>query len=147
FPVCGGINLEYYFSHVDPTAYGCNTKLPHNVAALVGVMDGAASDLRTGLPGQMGEIHEPVRLMIVCETMPVVMRKVLDGNPAGKAMVENGWVQLAVQLPDADEILLYRDGEFVPYRPQAAALPTAPASVDWYRGCRDHLEFAEIGAG
>jgi hypothetical protein len=26
-------------------------------------MDGAASDLRTGLPRQMIEIHEPVRLL------------------------------------------------------------------------------------
>ena len=28
-------------------------------------MDGAASDLRTGLPWQMVEIHEPVRLLFV----------------------------------------------------------------------------------
>ena len=67
FPVCGGINLEYYFSHTDPTGYGCGTKLPHNITSLLGVMDGSASDLRTGLPWQMVEIHEPVRLMIVCE--------------------------------------------------------------------------------
>src|SRR5262249_45445030 len=60
FPVCGGINLEYYFPHVDSYGYGCATKLPHNVTALLGVMDGAASDLRTGLPWQMVEIHEPV---------------------------------------------------------------------------------------
>ena len=70
FPVCGGINLEYYFSHVDPTGYGCGTKLPHNITSLLGVMDGAASDLRTGLPWQMVEIHEPVRLLFVCETTP-----------------------------------------------------------------------------
>ncbi len=109
-------------------------------------MDGAASDLRTGLPWQMVEIHEPVRLIIVCETTPEVMRKVLDGNPMGRAMVENGWVWLAVQSPDSDEILLYRDGEFRPYRPEATQLPSAACSVDWYWGCREHLEFAEIGA-
>src|SRR5205823_7058562 len=33
FPVCGGISLEYYFSHVDPTGYGCGTKLPHNITS------------------------------------------------------------------------------------------------------------------
>jgi hypothetical protein len=27
-PVCAGINLEYYFSRVDPTGWGCGTKLP-----------------------------------------------------------------------------------------------------------------------
>lgn len=146
FPVCGGINLEYYFSHTDSPGYGCGTKLPHNVSSLLGVMDGAASDLRTGLPWQMVEIHEPVRLLIVCETTPAVMRKVLDGNPMGREMTDNRWVQLAVQSPESGEILLYRDGEFRPYTPQSRRLPSAPSSVDWYRGCRDHLEFAEIGA-
>src|SRR5262249_6941408 len=33
-PVVAGINLEYYFSYVDPVGYGCGTKLPHNVTAL-----------------------------------------------------------------------------------------------------------------
>ena len=35
---------------------------------------------------------------------------------------------------------------FRPYRLQASVLPTAASSVDWYRGWRDHLEFAEIMA-
>src|SRR5262249_37273289 len=39
-PVCAGISLEYYFSYVDNPGYGSGTKLPHNIAALVGVMDG-----------------------------------------------------------------------------------------------------------
>lgn len=145
FPVCGGINLEYYFSHIDPTGYGSGTKLPHNITSLLGVMDGAMSDLRTGLPWQMTEIHEPVRLMIVCETTPEIMNKVLASNPMGKQLVENGWVQLAVQAPDSNAILLYHKKGFVPYQTQADRLPSAPSSVDWYRGWRDHLEFAEIG--
>ena len=49
---------------MDNTGYGCGTKLPHNIAALLGVMDGATSDLRTGLPWQMVEIHEPMRLLL-----------------------------------------------------------------------------------
>ena len=69
-PVCAGISLEYYFSFVDNDRYGCGTKLPHNVTGLVGVMDGHASDLRTGLPWQMVEIHEPVRILFVVETTP-----------------------------------------------------------------------------
>ncbi|MCE9564689.1 MAG: DUF2309 domain-containing protein [Planctomycetes bacterium] len=145
FPVCGGINLEYFFSHVDSPGYGCGTKLPHNITSLLGVMDGAASDLRTGLPWQMTEIHEPVRLMIVCETTTTIMKKILDGNPLGKTMTENGWVQLAVQDPITNEIMLFQKGEFHPYKPQADVLPTAGSSADWYRGWRDHLEFAVIG--
>jgi uncharacterized protein YbcC (UPF0753/DUF2309 family) len=145
FPVCGGINLEYYFSHVDPTGYGCGTKLPHNITALLGVMDGAASDLRTGLPWQMVEIHEPVRLLIVVETTPEVMLEVMDRNRAIGNMARKGWVQLAVQAAGSNAIQVFHDGAFRPYTPQAAHLPRAASSADWYRGWRDHLEFAEIG--
>ena len=74
-PVCAGISLEYYFSFVDNDRYGCGTKLPHNVTGLMGVMDGHASDLRTGLPWQMVEIHEPVRILFVIETTPERLRK------------------------------------------------------------------------
>lgn len=146
FPVCAGINLEYYFSYVDNVGFGCGVKLPHNVTALLGVMDGAASDLRTGLPWQMVEIHEPVRLLFVIETTPERMLKIMSRNEGINRLCRNGWVQLATLDPDSATIHFFRHGEFQIYQPQAANLPVAASSVDWYRGWRDHLEFAEIGA-
>jgi uncharacterized protein YbcC (UPF0753/DUF2309 family) len=150
YPVCGGINLEYYFSHTDNPGYGCGTKLPHNITSLLGVMDGAASDLRTGLPWQMVEIHEPVRLLIVCETTPDKMLGIMrQDTPVGKtveSMTRNGWVYLALLDPSSPTIWTYRDGGFHEYEPHAAQLPAAASSLDWYRGWRDFLEFAEIGA-
>jgi uncharacterized protein YbcC (UPF0753/DUF2309 family) len=143
-PVCAGINLEYYFSRVDPTGWGCGTKLPHNITSLLGVMDGAASDLRTGLPWQMVEIHEPVRLLFVIETTPETMLKVMDRNPGIGQVIRQGWSYLAVLSPTSPAIQMYRDGAFHPYEPEAKELPRARTSVDWYRGWRDHLEFAEI---
>ena len=143
-PVCAGINLEYYFSYVDSTGWGCGTKLPHNVTALLGVMDGAASDLRTGLPWQMVEIHEPVRLMFVIETTPAVMRGILDRHPALATVCRNGWVQLATLDPESGQIHHFDRGEFRPYQPQSTELPKAASSTDWYRGWRDNLEFAQI---
>ena len=144
-PVCAGISLEYYFCHVDPTGYGCGTKLPHNITSLLGVMDGAASDLRTGLPWQMVEIHEPVRLLFVVETTPAAMLGIMDRNATIGILVRNGWVQMTVLDPGSGAIHVFRDGAFRPYEPQAEALPHAPSSTDWYRGWRDHLEFAIIG--
>ncbi|HEV2448424.1 MAG TPA: putative inorganic carbon transporter subunit DabA, partial [Candidatus Sulfopaludibacter sp.] len=88
-PVCAGISLEYYFSFVDNGRYGCGTKLPHNVTGLVGVMDGHASDLRTGLPWQMVEIHEPVRILFVIEASPKLLMKALDASPALKQLLVN----------------------------------------------------------
>ena len=145
FPVCSGINLEYYFSHVDNRGYGCGTKLPHNLASLLGVMDGAASDLRTGLSWQMVEIHEPVRSLFIIETTAEAMVRVMDDNPGIGRLCRNRWVQLAVLHPTDRTISVYRDGEFHPYRLRSTAIPQASSSVEWYRGYRDHLEFAEIG--
>lgn len=145
FPVCGGINLEYYFSYVDSVGWGCGTKLPHNVTSLLGVMDGAASDLRTGLPWQMVEIHEPVRLLFVIETTPQSMLNIMDRQPAIGVLCRNQWVQLATLDPHSAEIHVFHEGAFQPYQPLESQLPKATSSPDWYRGWRDHLEFAEIG--
>jgi hypothetical protein len=143
-PVCAGINLEYYFSYVDPTGYGCGTKLPHNITSLLGVMNGAASDLRPGLPWQMVEIHEPVRLLLVIETTPDAMWRIIDRNPAIDRLVRGGWVQLATLDPATSKIHLFRQGAFEQYTPQASELPKVESSVAWYRGQRDHLEFASV---
>ncbi|HWG41224.1 MAG TPA: DUF2309 domain-containing protein [Gemmataceae bacterium] len=144
FPVCAGINLEYYFSYVDNTGWGSGTKLPHNIAALVGVMDGAASDLRTGLPLQMVEIHEPVRLLNIIETTPEAMLTVLARDESISRLCRNGWVRLAVLHPTTRQLSIYQNGRFQDYQPQTATLPVAASSADWYRGWRDHLEFAHI---
>jgi uncharacterized protein YbcC (UPF0753/DUF2309 family) len=146
-PVCAGISLEYYFSYVDNPGYGCGTKLPHNIAALLGVMDGAASDLRTGLPWQMVEIHEPVRILFVIETWPETMLRIMDRNPGIGKLCRNEWLKLAVISPESADLQVFRDGEFHAYVPQATHLPRAASSTDWYRGWREHLEFAEIEAG
>lgn len=149
YPVCGGINLEYYFSHTDSAGYGCGTKLPHNITALLGVMDGAASDLRTGLPWQMVEVHEPVRLLIVCETTPDKMRAIMaQDTPVGRTvegMTRNGWVHLALLDPNGPTIWVYESGDFRTYEPRTSGLPAAATSLDWYRGWREFLEVAEVG--
>ncbi|MBM4070448.1 MAG: DUF2309 domain-containing protein [Planctomycetes bacterium] len=145
-PVCAGINLEYYFSCVDNVGWGSGTKLPHNITAMLGVMDGAASDLRTGLPWQMVEIHEPVRLLNIIETTPAIMLGIMDRNAAIGRLCRNGWVQVAVMDPQTRALSVFRNGRFESYRPQSLQLPAAASSTDWYRGWRDHLEFATIGA-
>jgi uncharacterized protein YbcC (UPF0753/DUF2309 family) len=143
-PVCAGINLEYYFSTVDPTGYGCGTKLPHNITSLLGVMDGAASDLRPGLPWQMVEIHEPMRILFVVEATPEAMASVITGDETIGRLIRNAWVQLATLDPHTQAIHLFRGGCFEPYEPGAGDLPVAPSSPSWYRGWRDHLGFCLI---
>ncbi|MEJ7606531.1 MAG: putative inorganic carbon transporter subunit DabA [Bryobacteraceae bacterium] len=143
-PVCGGISLEYYFSFVDNEGYGCGTKLPHNITGLVGIMNGHASDLRTGLPWQMVEIHEPVRILFNIEADPEVLMRVIRASPQLAEFVENRWIRLSSMHPQTGEIRVYRDGHFEPNAPWAAPLPEAKTSGDWYRGTRAHLPIARI---
>jgi len=145
FPVCGGINLEYYFSYVDNARFGCGSKLPHNITSLIGVMDGAASDLRTGLPWQMVEIHEPVRLLIVIENTPAVVLEIMEKQPPIKQLIVNSWVHVATIDPTTSDVHLFSGGRFVPYQCTTARLPHVDTSVDWYRGWREHLDFALVG--
>jgi uncharacterized protein YbcC (UPF0753/DUF2309 family) len=146
FPVCAGINLEYYFSRVDNSGYGSGTKLPHNLASLVGVMNGASGDLRPGLPWQMVEIHEPVRSLFIIETTPESMLQIMDRNEGIGRLCRNEWILLAVLHPRSRELLVFHEGAFALYESQSAALPQAVSSFDWYRGWRDHLEFCQITA-
>jgi uncharacterized protein YbcC (UPF0753/DUF2309 family) len=143
-PVGAGINLEYYFSYVDPLGYGCHTKLPHNVSGLLGVMDGHRSDLRTGLPWQMVEIHEPVRLLLIVESAPELLGRVLDADPDLSRLVRNRWIRVVAWRPDSDEFLRYESGRFVPHVPESATLSEVESSVTWYRSRRSHLPLARV---
>jgi uncharacterized protein YbcC (UPF0753/DUF2309 family) len=143
-PVVAGINLEYYFSYVDPRAYGCGTKLPHNVTGLLGVMDGHASDLRTGLPWQMVEIHEPVRLLMVVEAEPSILDRVLRRDPAASQLVENRWIQLATLSPVSNEIHVRTREGWSRHEPEQRGLPSVTSSREWYEGSLDHLPPARV---
>jgi uncharacterized protein len=118
-PVCGGINLEYYFSRMDPDRLGAGTKLPHNVMGLIGVANGADGDLRTGLPYQMVEIHDPIRLMMIVEQYPDLVLEVLKSNLATYEWVKNYWVHFVVIDPKTRTLLRFKDEAFVEYTPES----------------------------
>jgi uncharacterized protein YbcC (UPF0753/DUF2309 family) len=138
-PVVAGISLEYYFSYVDPAGYGCGTKLPHNVTSLLGVMDGAQSDLRTGLPWQMVEIHEPTRLAIVVEADRERMGRVVEGNPAIDRLVRNRWIWMACLDPESGALWELRSSGFVRHTPEHPLRLVAGDSATWYQGKRGFL--------
>lgn len=135
-PVCAGINLEYYFSAVDQDRLGAGTKLPHNLTALLGVMDGALSDLRTGLPRQMVEAHEPMRLLLVLDTTRAVMDRLFAARPELAALPLREWVRTVVMEPgEGGAWALQPDGTWQAMPPES--LPAPPVREDspsWYRG-------------
>jgi hypothetical protein len=143
-PVGAGINLEYYFSCVDTDRYGCGTKLPHNLTGMLGVMDGVESDLRTGLPRQMIEIHEPVRLLIIVDASVAVLGGIYERQRELRELIGNGWVQLVSVDPDTGVMQRFTPQGFQPVTPPEAPLPVVSASPEWYRGQRDFLPPALI---
>lgn len=138
-PVGAGINLEYYFSFVDPTGFGCGTKLPHNITGLLGVMDGHASDLRTGLPWQMVEIHEPVRLLTIVDSSRAVVERILSEHEGLHSLVSKAWIQLVVRDFETGALHVFQQGAFVPYRPEAGEASEVDSSASYYGPHRDHL--------
>jgi uncharacterized protein YbcC (UPF0753/DUF2309 family) len=135
-PVCGGINLEYLFSRIDNSVYGAGTKLPHNVIGLLGVANGVDGDLRTGLPSQMIEVHEPARLLIVVEQTCEILDKAcqrLGGDL--KEWLDNQWVRLASCHPVTRETFLLAQEGWEPLSlPGTFQLPTAVQSEDIFPG-------------
>ena len=116
-PVCGGINLEYYFSRVDNYRLGAGTKLSHNVMGLFGVANGMEGDLLTGLPRQMVDIHEPLRLMVVVEQFPDVVLTVIKAKQEIYNWFDKAWIHLAVIQPETKLVYVLERGEFIPYQP------------------------------
>ncbi|MBK8927131.1 MAG: DUF2309 domain-containing protein [Crocinitomicaceae bacterium] len=114
-PVCGGINLEYYFSRIDNHKLGAGSKLPHNVMGLIGVANGIEGDLRPGLPQQMIEIHDPLRLLLVVEHQPDVVLNTIKINPATYEWFINEWIHLVVVDPVSEEFYVFTNGQFLPY--------------------------------
>jgi uncharacterized protein len=146
-PVGAGISLEYYFSAVDNERFGCGTKLPHNVTGLIGVMNGHQGDLRTGLPLQMVELHEPMRLLLIVEASCEDLLAVAGRQPGVAELVVNEWVQLVSVHPATGAMHVFRTGRFVPYAPAPLMLPEVERSVDWHGGSRAFLPPALVRAG
>ncbi len=138
-PVGAGISLEYYFSAVDNETFGCGTKLPHNVTGLIGVMNGHQSDLRTGLPLQMVEIHEPMRLLLVVDATPEALLTVAGRQAEVAELVVNEWVQLVSVHPDTGAMAVFERGTFVPYEASPVLLPVVERSPEWHMRSRLHL--------
>jgi hypothetical protein len=110
----------------------------------MGVMDGHASDLRTGLPWQMVSIHEPVRILFVVETTPARLAGVIDANASLKRLVENRWIRIATIDPESGRVHVRRDGGFEEFDEPLERMPVALSSPEWYAGKLEHLPMAWI---
>lgn len=138
-PICGGINLEYYFSRVDNQKLGAGTKLPHNVMGLFGVANGIDGDLRPGLPSQMIEVHDPVRLLLIVEHFPNVVLETIQRSPDVYEWFINEWIRLVAIDPETRELYLFGDGEFAPYQTLAEGVASVSNLATLIESTRENL--------
>ena len=113
------INSQYYFSTVDPVAFGSGNKFTHNVVGKIGVMQGNASDLMHGLPLQSvmasdGELyHQPLRLMALVVAPRENVQALVEKHAILQRMFFGGWVTIRVQDPESGQLSeLQTNGEW-----------------------------------
>jgi uncharacterized protein YbcC (UPF0753/DUF2309 family) len=98
-------------------------------------MEGTGSDLRPGLPLQMVEIHEPMRLLVLVEHKTSVLERIYGDQPALQELVGGGWLLLAAKDPDSDAIHMFEpDKGFVRWQEHNHSLAEFDRSVACYEG-------------
>jgi uncharacterized protein YbcC (UPF0753/DUF2309 family) len=97
--VASWINLQYYGSTVNNEAFGSGNKVLHNVVGTLGVLEGNAGDLKTGLPWQSVHdgkdfVHEPRRLNVFIEAPIEAMNEVIAKHEDVRHLTDNRWLHL-----------------------------------------------------
>lgn len=108
------INMQYLFSTLNNRAYGGGSKVTKNITGKIGVMQGNASDLMTGLPLQsvfrhdLQPYHEPQRLLVVVCAPILSLSNIIAKEPLLQRLFGNAWVHLVCMDPERGDISMLR---------------------------------------
>ncbi|MDX1651371.1 MAG: DUF2309 domain-containing protein [Brumimicrobium sp.] len=110
--VTNWINMQYFASTVDNKKFGSGNKTLHNVAGGIGVLEGVAGDLRSGLPLQAihdGEKwqHLPHRLNVVIEAPVEAINEILEKHKTVRELCDNKWLFLMIMDSDGKVSKIY----------------------------------------
>jgi hypothetical protein len=97
--VASWINLQYYGSTVNNRVFGAGNKVLHNVTGTIGVIEGNAGDLKSGLPWQSVHdgtrfVHEPLRLCVFIAAPLDAINGVIAKHAGVRELVDNRWLHL-----------------------------------------------------
>jgi hypothetical protein len=96
--------------------------------------------LRTGLPWQMVEIHEPAAAgRSSSKPRAIAWKRVVADNPAIHRLVHNRWIWLACLDPGSGALWELRRTGFVAHTPEHALAVVRGDSAAWYQGKRGFL--------
>jgi uncharacterized protein YbcC (UPF0753/DUF2309 family) len=103
--VASWINLQYYGSVVNNVSYGSGNKVLHNIVGGLGVLEGNAGDLRTGLPAQSlhdgkALVHKPLRLSVIIEAPLDAISAVIAKHESVRQLTDNHWLHLFALAED-----------------------------------------------
>jgi uncharacterized protein len=94
-PSCSKVNLDYFFARIDNENYGVGRGPGVTEASLTWKMIGQDGDLRAGLPWELVKAHEPVRLLVIVEAPPDLVKRAITTIPSPTlALFKGRWVRL-----------------------------------------------------
>jgi uncharacterized protein YbcC (UPF0753/DUF2309 family) len=97
-------------------------------------MEGGSSDLRTGLPQQMVEIHEAMRLQLVVEAKTSVLERIYSEQESLRELIAGGWIHLSTKDPETGEIFIFERGTgFILWQTNKETPQLYNNSTDCYR--------------
>lgn len=94
------INSQYLFSTLDNCAFGAGSKVTSNITGKIGLMQGNASDLMTGISLQSvyssdtKKYHRPIRLTVVTYAKPEIVLSIIEKHENLLSLVKNQWIHL-----------------------------------------------------
>lgn len=102
-PVLVNISFDYWFSRVAPDRFGAGRKSElRNIGCMV-VTDTEYGDVKIGLPYEMVDQHEPMRLLVIVEAQPEKVQRMLAANPRVSRFTERRYIQFGT----------YHSGQFM----------------------------------
>ncbi|BCX47109.1 UPF0753 protein [Haloferula helveola] len=131
--VASWINLQYYGSRINPEVLAAGNKTIHQVVGGIGVIEGNAGDLRTGLPLQSihdGKrfVHEPRRLTVFIESRTELIDAVLDAHPEVRQLFDHQWIHLVCLT--GDTAMQRRNGRWHPIGSDPSETSTTSDSMN-----------------
>jgi uncharacterized protein YbcC (UPF0753/DUF2309 family) len=110
------INAQYYFSTVDNNKFGSGNKITQNIVGKIGVMQGNASDLMTGLSLQSvrstdtENYHDAKRLQVMIHAPRTMVEGLIAKADVLQRLFFNEWLKLII-LDPTDKCLYKLEGQ------------------------------------